>query len=67
MMGRILTAEKAAEILNIPTDDVLGMVADGELSSLYVNESTDEVLIAEASLREFLAASWVGDPWEGLR
>lgn len=66
-MSRILTAEQAAEILRIPEDDVLGMVAEGELPALAVNEAADEVLIAEGRLREFLAASWVGQPWEGLR
>lgn len=65
-MTRILTAGQAAEVLRIPEDDVLGMVAEGELSALAVNEAADEVLIAESSLREFLAASWVGEPWEGL-
>lgn len=66
-MSRILTAEQAAEILRIEEDDVLGMVAEGELPALYRNEDADEVLIAEAALREFLAAAWVGEPWEGLR
>lgn len=64
MMSRILTAGQAAEILRIPEDDLLGMVAEGELTALAVDDATDEVLIAEGALREFLAASWVGEPWE---
>ncbi|TDB86452.1 hypothetical protein E1264_17795 [Actinomadura sp. KC216] len=66
-MSRILTAAQAAEILRIDEDDVLGMVASGELTALYRDEAADEVLIAESGLREFLAASWVVQPWEGLR
>lgn len=63
-MSRILTAEQAAEILRIDEDDVLGMVAAGELPAL--SQLDDHVLINEASLREFLAGAWVGEPWKGL-
>ncbi|WP_433233904.1 helix-turn-helix domain-containing protein [Actinomadura nitritigenes] len=61
MICRILTADEAADILRIDADDVLGMVAGGELRALA--EDGDTVLIAESSLREFMAASWVGEPY----
>lgn len=66
MMSRILNAAQVAAILRIDVDDVLGMVADGELPALSEVEDENDVLIAEASLREFLAASWVGEPWGAL-
>lgn len=57
----LLTVAETAALLRIPEDDVLGMVADGELPAVAVDG--DDMLIAEASLREFIGHAWVGDPW----
>ncbi|QXJ25932.1 helix-turn-helix domain-containing protein [Actinomadura graeca] len=62
-MNRILTAVEAADLLGVCEDAVLGMVADGELPALTIDD--DEVLIAEGALCEVMVARWVGDSAEG--
>lgn len=61
MKTALMTAEQVADFLRIPADDVLGMVADGELPAMAADG--DDVLIAEGALREFLHDAWTGDPW----
>src|SRR5690606_3623577 len=54
--GRILTAAQVAEVLRTDEDEVLDMVASGELPALLVDLDADEALISEGALREFIAA-----------
>lgn len=63
MTGRrsaILTVDQVAQVLNITAAEVRGMVADGELTALVA--LGDDLLIAEAALREFIDHAWVGEP-----
>ncbi len=64
MRGGILTAAEVAEILAVDPVVVQTMLAGGALAALV--RVGGEYLIAEASVREFIAASWHRRPWEGL-
>lgn len=64
MKTRILSIAEAAGILNVGYPDIRDMVARRELPALVV--VAGDALIAEAALREFIAASWHREPWEGL-
>lgn len=55
--GRYLTADEVARVLRITSAEALAMVARGELAARVVVRG--EVLIAEASLREFVDGAWL--------
>ena len=64
MKTRILCTAEVSEILRVDYPTIRAMVAERELPALVV--VAGDALIGEAALREFIAASWHREPWEGL-